>query len=366
MMNKLFITTMAGNPWGGSEELWVQMAQRFKESGDEVSALVFNWGALPEKIKNLEDLGVRIIKRKRFQFSEFKKKPWGKFVEKALGTRELNRVIRKTCPDKIIVSMGGFCDLEVDVNRNFLLSSDVPYDLIIHVNPEDYYLPFQKISSIVQACEKANTIYFVSQRLKEIAVRQTGYDFPNGKIIVNPVNMQETGILPWPSRDTLNMACVGRLDAKVKGQAILLQALAKPEWRSRNWHLNIYGKGPDEAYLKHLVKSFGLFSQVSFKGYVNDIREDIWKNNHLLVMPSYFEGLPIALVEAMLCGRPAVVTDVGGNAEILEDAVSGFVSGGVNMSSYNLALEKAYSNRSSLKEMGIEAYKSAANYNTKN
>ena len=41
--------------------------------------------------------------------------------------------------------------------------------------------------------------------------------------------------------------------------------------------------------------------------------------NHLLVLPSRAEGTPIALVEAMICARPAVVTDVGGNVEWLED-----------------------------------------------
>ena len=54
---------------------------------------------------------------------------------------------------------------------------------------------------------------------------------------------------------------------------------------------------------------------VHFRGHVNDIRA-IWEQNHLLVLPSRYEGLPLALVEAMWCGRPAVVTDVGGNAEL--------------------------------------------------
>ncbi len=52
---------------------------------------------------------------------------------------------------------------------------------------------------------------------------------------------------------------------------------------------------------------------------------DIWAANHLLVMPSRFEELPLAMVEAMLCARPVVATDVAGHKEIIEEGVTGFL-----------------------------------------
>ena len=51
--------------------------------------------------------------------------------------------------------------------------------------------------------------------------------------------------------------------------------------------------------------------------------------NHVHAMPSRIEGLPLVLIEAMLCGRPVVATDVAG-AEVIEDEVTGFLAGAVN------------------------------------
>ncbi|MGQ1892044.1 glycosyltransferase family 4 protein [Thermophagus sp. OGC60D27] len=351
-LRTLYISTMAGHPWGGSEELWVKMAHDDIASGKEVHCSIFNWGILPDKIKKLNEAGAVLHPRNRFQFTEWQKKPWGKFIEKTVALKQLKKTLSVSRPDKIIVSMGGFCDLEVDIYRSFLLAVNVAYELIIHVNPENYYLNPGKIEETVRVCQKAEKVWFVSRRLMEIAIRQTGYTFPNGGIIKNPVNMSQTGILPWPDMSVIHMASVGRLQASVKGHPVLFQALAQPEWQNRNWHLNIYGTGPDEAYYRHLVKAFGIEQKCTFHGFVHDIRNEIWANNHILVMPSYYEGLPIALVEAMLCGRPAVVTNVGGNAEVVNDNETGFISEGVHLSSFNGALNRAWKQKEKWKEMG--------------
>lgn len=353
---------MAGHPWGGSEELWVKMAHDDLASGKQVHCSIFNWGTVPKKIKKLKDSGAVLHFRRRFQHSEWQKKPWGKLVEKTIALKQLKNTLSASRPDKIIVSMGGFCDLEVDIYRTFLLSLEVPFELIVHANPENYYLNFRKINETVKVCEKAQKVWFVSQRLMEIATRQTGYTFPNGGIIKNPVNMTQTGILPWPDMKVIQMAAVGRLQASVKGHPVLFQTLSQPEWQNRSWHLNIYGTGPDEPYYRHLVKAFGIEQKCTFHGFVSDIRNQIWANNHILVMPSYYEGLPIALVEAMLCGRPAVVTNVGGNAEVLEDNETGFISEGVHLSSFSNALDRAWKQKENWRRMGERCYNSIISF----
>lgn len=57
-------------------------------------------------------------------------------------------------------------------------------------------------------------------------------------------------------------------------------------------------------------------------------------------MPSRFEGLPLAMVEAMLCARPVVATDVAGHAEIIEDGVTGFLADAPTAGSMAAALER--------------------------
>ena len=75
----------------------------------------------------------------------------------------------------------------------------------------------------------------------------------------------------------------------------------------------------------------------------------------MLVLPSRYEGLPLTLVEAMWCGRPAVVTDVGGNAELCVDDETGFVAPAATESSFTDTLQRAWERRREWLEMGRAA-----------
>jgi glycosyltransferase involved in cell wall biosynthesis len=73
-------------------------------------------------------------------------------------------------------------------------------------------------------------------------------------------------------------------------------------------------------------------------------------------MCSLGEGKPLALTEANVCARPAVVTDVGGNAELIEDGVTGFVAESATLNSFARAMERAWEKRSRWEEMGALAH----------
>jgi glycosyltransferase involved in cell wall biosynthesis len=72
-------------------------------------------------------------------------------------------------------------------------------------------------------------------------------------------------------------------------------------------------------------------------------------------MPSRSEALPIALIEAMVCGRTAAVTDVGGISEWVEDGRTGFIAEAATVKSFSAALERAWAQSSALETMGNEA-----------
>ncbi len=129
-------------------------------------------------------------------------------------------------------------------------------------------------------------------------------------------------------------------------------------WKTRSWHLNIYGSGADENYLKKLCDEDNLADRVSFHGQVNDIRA-LWQKNHILLMPSRMEGMPLAIVEAMLCGRPCVVTNVGGISEWIEENRSGFIAESITPDSFEKALERAWQRKDQWKEMGKYAHERA-------
>ena len=72
----------------------------------------------------------------------------------------------------------------------------------------------------------------------------------------------------------------------------------------------------------------------------------------MLLLPSRFEGLPLALVEAMWCARPAVVTDIGGNAELCMDNETGFVAAAPALGLLEETLERAWNRRNDWQNMG--------------
>jgi glycosyltransferase involved in cell wall biosynthesis len=199
----------------------------------------------------------------------------------------------------------------------------------------------------------ALTCFFVSRANWRLAEKQIGAPIRNAEVICNPVNVPMDASPAWPALDgdsELRFACVGRLHPPSKGQDILLEALAAPAWIDRTWHLYLYGEGPMRQVLERLAENLGLADRVTFAGFAPV--EEIWAANHALVMPSRYEGLPLAMVEAMLCARPVVATDVAGHAEIIDDGVTGFLADAPTVGSILTALERFWERRNEVKEMG--------------
>jgi len=76
--------------------------------------------------------------------------------------------------------------------------------------------------------------------------------------------------------------------------------------------------------------------------------------------------MPIALIEAMLCGRTAVATDVGGNMEVLNHLESGFIAEAPTVYSFDKAMKLAWKNKHKWNDMGKIAYESASDLYGKN
>ena len=129
--------------------------------------------------------------------------------------------------------------------------------------------------------------------------------------------------------------------------------LDRPHWRARKVHLTLAGTGITERALQKIVANFNL-PNVQFAGFVENI-EQFWGGHHALLLASRFEGMPLALVEAMLCGRACIATDVGGNPELIRDGVNGFLAKAAAVDLLDEAMNRAWENRHRLREMGEAA-----------
>ncbi len=346
----LFVSTLDVG-WGGSEELWSRAAADLVAQGFNVCAAVHKGWPPHKRVLDLIGSGVDV----RFwpQHYSFLKRQWQRATFAPLDALvgETKRVIAQYSPSLVVLSDGGpFPEPSL---MDICIARRVPFVTIGQANWDGKWPRDEDAARYRATLSKALRCCFVSKANMRLAEKQIGCELTNGEVVWNPFNIEYNAATTWPALgggSELRMACVARLDPVSKGQDLLFEALASPAWGTRNWRLNLYGEGLKQDGLERLAKRLGLSGRILFAGH--RVVEEIWSSNHVLVMPSRLEGLPLAMVEAMLCARPVVATDVGGNAEILQDEVTGFLADAATTSSVAGALERMWNSRSRLEEMG--------------
>jgi len=146
---------------------------------------------------------------------------------------------------------------------------------------------------------------------------------------------------------------VGRLHEQ-KGHCYLIQAISKVRKEFPKVKLLVTGEGEEENNLKKLVKSLDLTNEVIFAGLSSDI-EEILPMAELFILPSLWEGLPNALLEAMAAGKPVVATKVGGIPEIVVHGETGILIPPRDHDALAIAIIDLLQNRLKAKDMGEAA-----------
>lgn len=122
------------------------------------------------------------------------------------------------------------------------------------------------------------------------------------------------------------VALVSRM---LKDKGIRETVMAARELKRRGLKMQIWLVGaPDSGNPTSLSeKTLRLWHEegcIRWLGHQSDVKA-IWSKAHIAILPSYREGMPMALLEAAACGRPIVTTDVPGCNDLIEDGVSGFL-----------------------------------------
>lgn len=123
--------------------------------------------------------------------------------------------------------------------------------------------------------------------------------------------------------DEFLLVCSARL-SKVKGVDVLIKAVSLVLERGIDCKCVILGDGPLRENLLREAESLGLQNHVLFHGFQSDVRPYLQAGS-AFILTSYTEGLPLSVLEAMACRLPCIVTDVGGNTEVVADGVNGLV-----------------------------------------
>lgn len=175
-----------------------------------------------------------------------------------------------------------------------------------------------------------------------------------------PIRLIYSGIDPRPFEGSLNqdqrsnepprVAILAVLEER-KGHRFLLDAARVLKDRGRRIKYVFAGDGSQKAQLQRMVQTLGLREEVSFVGFVKDVPKFL-SSIDVLVLPSLYEGLGVAALEAMAAGKPVIATRVGGLAESVVDGETGFLVPSRDATALAEAIQKLVADPSMGRAMG--------------
>jgi len=274
---------------------------------------------------------------------------------------QLARYIKEKKPDIVhLHSLGAL--LEVAIALSFFSRSTFVvtcHGHLSHYSKNGFKRMLRRLIEI-PAFLSVDRIVTVSEELKKIFPR-----FVSNKVttIYNGVHVEVKTTDDASNQDVINLIYAGRL-AKVKNLGTVIHAIKLIEDQlTVTLRFQIFGGGPEEENLKCLVSDLRVKSEINFIGYVDDVRS-YYKNGHIFILPSEYEGISIALLEAMAEALAVIVTNVGGNPEVVEQEISGIIFEYNDISGLADAIEKlAYNDnlRDQLRFNGFERVKTLFN-----
>jgi len=203
------------------------------------------------------------------------------------------------------------------------LLAGIPYSFTVH-GPEEFDHPaglrlnekIRRASLVVAISSYGRSQLYRwadSQDWGKIAVVHCGLDdsFLNAQTI--------------PCTQSRTLVCVGRLSGQ-KGQLLLLEAMRRILDRGHSCSLVLAGDGELRPVIETRIRELGLLGCVTITGWVDGarVRQEILASR-ALVLPSFAEGLPVVLMEALALSRPAITTCVAGIPELVKDGQCGWL-----------------------------------------
>lgn len=156
-------------------------------------------------------------------------------------------------------------------------------------------------------------------------------------------------------RISLNIPCdatvllsVGELNCN-KNHEVVLKAISKLD--NPNIHYIIAGEGSKKEYLNNLANDLGLSNRVHLLGFRTDVAQ-LYHIADLFIFPSFREGLPVSLMEAMACGLPAIVSKIRGNTDLVESGINGYLFNPKSAEELGQLIERIISDPTGMEKMG--------------
>ena len=202
-------------------------------------------------------------------------------------------------------------------------------DVLITINQEDY-LASKKFHA--KKCFKTNGI---------------GVDTKKFAMDNNEKNyIKKEMCLP---EDAIVILSVGELIQR-KNHAVIIKALSK--LNQSNLYYLIAGEGEIRVELESLIRNLGLEKNIHLLGYRTDINK-LCNSADIFALPSVHEGLSVALMEAMGCGKPVIGAKIRGNVDLIDEGKGGFLVDTFNIDDYSNKINYLLCNEELRNSMGL-------------
>jgi L-malate glycosyltransferase len=209
---------------------------------------------------------------------------------------------------------------------------------------------------------RSNYVIANSQAVRDFLVNEDGFNPKLIRIIRNGVDLERfvmvrgnrQELFPHLPPQSQLIAVVANMNIETKGHVDLIRAAAEVFREFRDAKFLLVGDGAERSRLEALTQELGLSDAVLFLGRRKDVPE-ILACCDLFVLPSWAEGLPNSVLEAMAAGLPVVSTQVGGTAEIIEDGVDGLLVAPKEPHALALAILRILRNKEFAKQIAQSA-----------
>ncbi len=167
-------------------------------------------------------------------------------------------------------------------------------------------------------------VYPLSPALLQ-TLRQHGFNPDRLRLVMNSVDLSgiDFKINERNAAAPYSVLFVGRI-CRPKGVVDLVNAFSLARLPASS-HLHIIGDGEDAVELETIIGKLGISDKVTLVGASDSVSEYL-ADSHVLVLPSYAEGIPRVVMEAFAAGTPVVGTDIPGIRQLVEDEVTGLLT----------------------------------------
>ncbi|WOD39052.1 glycosyltransferase [Nodosilinea sp. E11] len=197
------------------------------------------------------------------------------------------------------------------------------YSFTVH-GPEE----FDKVRaiSLAEKIRRASFVVAISSFGKSQLYRWTALeDWPKIQVVHCGLDQAFLAQDYTPIPEQRHLVCVGRLSAQ-KGHLLLLEAVRQLVEAGYRFTVTLVGDGEMRSQVEELLVTYGLQDCVSITGWAasQEVKAQLLKAQ-ALVLPSFAEGLPVVIMEALALGRPVITTSIAGIPELVETGVNGWL-----------------------------------------